>query len=79
MPSLFYDACSQILIQTALVLAGFYAEAQTPAFHCEHKVLPEVAALLERYTALKEDAFSDLNACQEWLLSVAAILPELWD
>jgi len=79
MPSFFYDACSQILTQVALVLAGYYAEAHTDAFACEHNELPEVAALLERYKALKEGAFSDTDDCQAWLLDVAAILTQLWD
>ena len=79
MSSFFYDACSQIVAQTALVLAGYYAEAQTDAFACEHLELPQVAALLERYQAFKEDAFSEPVALQEWLVDVAAILPQLWD
>ena len=79
MSAFFYDACSQIVAHTALVLAGFYSEAQTDAFYGEHTVLPKVLGLLERYQALKEDCFSNLDACQEWLLDVAAILPELWD
>ena len=79
MSSFFYDACSQIVAQTALVLAGYYAEAQTDAFACEHLELPQVADLLERAKMCKENGYCDTEILQEWLVDVAAILPELWD
>lgn len=76
---MFYDAASQIVQQTAIVLAGYVAEYHAGSFHCVHEEIGEVEDLLDRYKKLKADGFSELLDCQAWLRRVADLLPRLWD
>ena len=78
---MFGNAGSLIVQLVALVLYGFLNEAQkADDFECDHsEVIPRIQGLLMRYERLERDGFIFEDACQEWLLEVVDIFPELYD